>query len=154
VFGLSIIKHVTLQKIVAHDFRYDPSTWCGVAEFQAVHSQSALKNGGIAGVAVQTPKDTTSNGTAALIRRWLLVLLIVMMMRNKFSVGTVWLRHITHTAGTLLKSDVLKSLFFQKWILSIRQYVTLLWNCYIGRFTKPISAQNLGETLHLVILKK
>ena len=24
VFGLSIIKHVTLQKIVAHDFRYDP----------------------------------------------------------------------------------------------------------------------------------
>ena len=26
VFGLSIIKHVTLQKIVAHDFRYDPRT--------------------------------------------------------------------------------------------------------------------------------
>ena len=24
VFGLSIMKHVTLQKIVAHDFRYDP----------------------------------------------------------------------------------------------------------------------------------
>ena len=24
VFGLSIINHVTLQKIVAHDFRYDP----------------------------------------------------------------------------------------------------------------------------------
>ena len=24
VFGLSIIKHVTLQKIVAHDFRYVP----------------------------------------------------------------------------------------------------------------------------------
>ena len=24
VFGLSIIKNVTLQKIVAHDFRYDP----------------------------------------------------------------------------------------------------------------------------------
>ena len=24
VFGLSIIKHVTLQKIVVHDFRYDP----------------------------------------------------------------------------------------------------------------------------------
>ena len=24
VFGLSIIKHVTLQKIVAHDFWYDP----------------------------------------------------------------------------------------------------------------------------------
>ena len=24
VFGLSIIKHVTLQKIVAHDFRCDP----------------------------------------------------------------------------------------------------------------------------------
>jgi hypothetical protein len=23
-FGLSIIKHVTLQKIVAYDFRYDP----------------------------------------------------------------------------------------------------------------------------------
>jgi hypothetical protein len=23
VFGLAIIKHVTLQKIVAHDFRYD-----------------------------------------------------------------------------------------------------------------------------------
>ena len=23
VFGLSLIKHVTLQKIVAHDFRYD-----------------------------------------------------------------------------------------------------------------------------------
>jgi hypothetical protein len=28
VFGLSIIKHVTSQKIVAHDFRYDPSTIC------------------------------------------------------------------------------------------------------------------------------
>ena len=26
MFGLSIIKHVTLQKIVAHDFRYDPRT--------------------------------------------------------------------------------------------------------------------------------
>jgi hypothetical protein len=26
VFGLSLIKHVTLQKIVAHDFRYDPRT--------------------------------------------------------------------------------------------------------------------------------
>ena len=26
VFGLSIIKHVTLKKIVAHDFRYDPRT--------------------------------------------------------------------------------------------------------------------------------
>ena len=26
VFGLSIIKHVTLQKIVAHDFRYFPRT--------------------------------------------------------------------------------------------------------------------------------
>ena len=26
VFGLSIIKHVTLQKIVAHDFQYDPRT--------------------------------------------------------------------------------------------------------------------------------
>ena len=24
VFGLSIIKHVTSQKIVAHDFQYDP----------------------------------------------------------------------------------------------------------------------------------
>ena len=24
VFGLSIIRHVTLQKIVAHDFRYNP----------------------------------------------------------------------------------------------------------------------------------
>ena len=24
VFGLSIIKHVTLPKSVAHDFRYDP----------------------------------------------------------------------------------------------------------------------------------
>ena len=24
VYGLSIIKHVTLQKVVAHDFRYDP----------------------------------------------------------------------------------------------------------------------------------
>ena len=24
VYGLSIIKHVTLQKIVARDFRYDP----------------------------------------------------------------------------------------------------------------------------------
>jgi hypothetical protein len=24
VCGLSIIKHVTLQKIVAHDFQYDP----------------------------------------------------------------------------------------------------------------------------------
>jgi hypothetical protein len=24
VFGLSIIKHVTLQKIVAHDFQYNP----------------------------------------------------------------------------------------------------------------------------------
>ena len=27
VFGLSIIKHVTLQKIVAHDFRYGPRIW-------------------------------------------------------------------------------------------------------------------------------
>jgi hypothetical protein len=26
VFGLSIIKHVTLQNIVAHDFQYDPRT--------------------------------------------------------------------------------------------------------------------------------
>ena len=26
VFGFSIIKHVTLQKIGAHDFRYDPRT--------------------------------------------------------------------------------------------------------------------------------
>ena len=25
---MSIIKHVTLQKIVAHDFRYDPRTSC------------------------------------------------------------------------------------------------------------------------------
>ena len=24
---MSIIKHVTLQKIVAHDFRYDSRTW-------------------------------------------------------------------------------------------------------------------------------
>jgi len=30
VFGLSIIKHVTLQKIVAHDFRYDPHISCEV----------------------------------------------------------------------------------------------------------------------------
>ena len=27
VFDLSIIKHVTLQKIVAHYFRYDPRTY-------------------------------------------------------------------------------------------------------------------------------
>ena len=27
VFGLSIIKRVTLQKIVAHDFRYVPRRW-------------------------------------------------------------------------------------------------------------------------------
>jgi len=27
VFGLSIIEHVTLQNIVAHDFRYDPRTF-------------------------------------------------------------------------------------------------------------------------------
>ena len=33
IFGLSIIKHVALQKIVAHDFQYNPrnnnnkSTW-------------------------------------------------------------------------------------------------------------------------------
>ena len=27
MFGLSIIKHVTLQKIVAHDFRYVPRTY-------------------------------------------------------------------------------------------------------------------------------
>ena len=27
VFSLSIIKHVTLQKIVAHDFRYDPRNY-------------------------------------------------------------------------------------------------------------------------------
>ena len=26
VFGLSIIKHATSQRIVAHDFRYDPRT--------------------------------------------------------------------------------------------------------------------------------
>ena len=25
---MSIIKHVTLQKIVAHDFRYDPRIFC------------------------------------------------------------------------------------------------------------------------------
>ena len=27
---MSIIKHVTLQKIVAHDFRYDPRKYCGL----------------------------------------------------------------------------------------------------------------------------
>ena len=30
VFGLSIIKYVTLQKIVAHDFRYFPRTFGSV----------------------------------------------------------------------------------------------------------------------------
>ena len=30
VFGLSIIKHVTLQNIVAHDFRYDPRRYRGL----------------------------------------------------------------------------------------------------------------------------
>jgi len=87
-----------------------------------------LKNGAIAGVAVQSPNNTTSNGTTAMIRRlWLLVLLIVMMMmRNRFSVGTIWPHYVTRTTGTLLKSDVLKSLFFQKSILSIWQDVTVL----------------------------
>jgi hypothetical protein len=27
IYGLSRIQHVTLQKIVAHDFRYDPCIW-------------------------------------------------------------------------------------------------------------------------------
>ena len=31
VLGLSIIKHVTLQKIVAHDFRYDPRIKLGIS---------------------------------------------------------------------------------------------------------------------------
>ena len=30
VFGLSMIKQVTLQKIVAHDFRYDPRIYYGL----------------------------------------------------------------------------------------------------------------------------
>ena len=38
MFGLSIIKHVTLQKIVAHDFRYDPRIYAlsehPVSEFE------------------------------------------------------------------------------------------------------------------------
>ena len=44
VFGLSIIKHVTLQKIVAHDFRYDPrnvnwrhlSLWIGMSGMETI----------------------------------------------------------------------------------------------------------------------
>jgi hypothetical protein len=31
---LSIIKHVTLQKIVAHDFRYDPRTIGNAIKFK------------------------------------------------------------------------------------------------------------------------
>jgi hypothetical protein len=32
-FGLSIIKHVTLQKIVVHDFQYDPRIICNSYKF-------------------------------------------------------------------------------------------------------------------------
>jgi hypothetical protein len=38
VFGLSIIKHVTLQKIVAYDFRYDPCTYTLVRRFRSCSS--------------------------------------------------------------------------------------------------------------------
>ena len=37
VFGLSIIKHVTLQKSVAHDFRYDPRMLHIYAECTGTH---------------------------------------------------------------------------------------------------------------------
>jgi len=50
----------------------------------------------------------------------------MMMMRNKFSVGTIWPCHVTHTTESLLEPDVLNSLFFHKWILSIWQDVTVL----------------------------
>ena len=46
---MSIIKHVTLQKIVAHDFRYDPrtltwSTFCYVPTVQTVVFFREIKN--------------------------------------------------------------------------------------------------------------
>ena len=40
---MSIIKNVTLQKIVAHDFRYDPRTNCDV-QLQNVAHDDGLKS--------------------------------------------------------------------------------------------------------------
>ena len=37
VFGLSIIKHVTLQKIVAHEFQYDHRNFTKVPSFLLYH---------------------------------------------------------------------------------------------------------------------
>ena len=34
---MSIIKHVTLQKIVAHDFRYDPRIYTGTLGNRPLH---------------------------------------------------------------------------------------------------------------------
>ena len=41
VFGLSIIKHVTLQKNVAHDFRHDPRITLSAAAFPHNEAQSS-----------------------------------------------------------------------------------------------------------------
>ena len=38
---MSLIKHVTLQKIVAHDFRYDPR------KFVPMHALRTCGNGGV-----------------------------------------------------------------------------------------------------------
>jgi len=53
-----------------------------------------------------------------------------------------------------METDLLKALFFQEWILSIWRDVTVVQSCDIGCLTKPIIAQNLGETIQLVIWKK
>ena len=43
VFGLSKIKHVTLQKTVAHDFRYDPrNSFCKKNSVPLPHPQPTL----------------------------------------------------------------------------------------------------------------
>ena len=57
VFGLSIIKHVTLQKIVAHDFRYDPRI---IIFWTMLHNRLLIswKRGG-GGVAVKEQETFT-----------------------------------------------------------------------------------------------
>ena len=45
VFGLSIIKHVTLQKILDHDFRYDPRIYLKTSLFQDILSSLRMNAG-------------------------------------------------------------------------------------------------------------
>ena len=42
---MSIIKHVTLQKIVAHDFRYDPRNFIGpiTLKMKELHESTVLR---------------------------------------------------------------------------------------------------------------